>query len=134
LRTYIAGVNGAGKSTLYITNELNKNLPFVNSDDIVKSLGGDWRSTSDSSSAMMEAVSLIHKHFNDGASFIQETALSGSSVIQNIKKAKLLGYKVTILFVGLDNPDEAVRRVKIRAEQGGHGINEADIRRRYVAP
>lgn len=38
----IAGVNGAGKSTLYETLDELKDMPRINTDEIVKVLG-DWR-------------------------------------------------------------------------------------------
>ena len=40
----IAGVNGAGKSTLYETLDELKDMPRINTDEIVKVLG-DWRDT-----------------------------------------------------------------------------------------
>lgn len=41
----IAGVNGAGKSTLYETLDELKEMPRINTDEIVKELG-DWKDTS----------------------------------------------------------------------------------------
>lgn len=41
----IAGVNGAGKSTLYETLDSLKNMPRINTDEIVKEMG-DWKDTS----------------------------------------------------------------------------------------
>ena len=41
----IAGVNGAGKSTLYETLDELKDMPRINTDEIVKVLG-DWRDMS----------------------------------------------------------------------------------------
>jgi len=42
----IAGVNGAGKSTLYQTLESLKNMPRINTDEIVRSFG-NWQDMSD---------------------------------------------------------------------------------------
>ena len=42
----IAGVNGAGKSTLYQTLENLKDMPRINTDEIVKSFGS-WQNISD---------------------------------------------------------------------------------------
>ena len=40
----IAGVNGAGKSTLYQTLESLKDMPRINTDEIVKTFGS-WQNT-----------------------------------------------------------------------------------------
>ena len=40
--TLYAGVNGAGKSTLYSFDD-DKSGVRLNSDELVKDLGGDWR-------------------------------------------------------------------------------------------
>ena len=77
----IAGVNGAGKSTLYQTLESLKNMPRINTDEIVKSLG-DWQNMSDVLDAVKIAVKKIKEYFEQGVSFNQETTLCGASIIQ----------------------------------------------------
>ena len=131
--TIFAGVNGAGKSTLYSTL-LQENHDFgvrVNSDEIVISNGGDWRNQSDQAKAMKMAVKLIKDCMNKGVSFNQETTLTGRSMINNILKAKKLGYKIIMNYVGLISPELAIQRVAHRVSMGGHGIPEEDIKRRY---
>ena len=131
--TIFAGVNGAGKSTLYSTL-LQEKHDFgvrVNSDEIVISNGGDWRNKSDQAKAMKMAVKLIKDCMNKGISFNQETTLTGRSMINNILKAKKLGYKIIMRYVGLNSPELAIQRVAHRVIMGGHGIPEEDIKRRY---
>jgi len=131
--TIFAGVNGAGKSTLYSTL-IQENHDFgvrVNSDEIVISNGGDWRNKSDQAKAMKMAVKLIKDCMNKGISFNQETTLTGKSMINNILKAKRLGYKIIMNYVGLSSPELAIQRVAYRVSMGGHGIPEEDIKRRY---
>ena len=127
-----AGINGAGKSTLYcLRGDESKLLNRVNSDEILKENGGDWRSVSDQSRAMSEAVLRIKEYFREGVSFNQESTLTGKSIISNIRKAKELGYSVQMYYVGLDSADLAIQRVKNRVSEGGHGIDEPTIRSRY---
>ena len=126
----IAGVNGAGKSTLYQTNRLIENMARVNLDEIVRGFG-DWRNPTDVSKAGKIAVRMINEYFEKGISFNQETTLCGKSIINNILKAKALGYSIEMYFVGLESAKLAKERVKIRVINGGHGIPEADIERRY---
>lgn len=125
-----AGVNGAGKSTFY---NIGKNYPKerVNSDEILRENNGDWRNVQHQAIAMKEAVKRINEYIKKGVSFNQETTLTGNSIINNIKKAKEYGYQVNVYYVGLDSADLAIQRVSHREKNGGHGIEEADIRRRY---
>lgn len=67
----------------------------------------------------------------NNVSFNQETTLAGKSIVRNIKKAKQKGFYVIMHFIGIDSPDVAKERVKVRVLKGGHGIPEDAIERRY---
>lgn len=125
-----AGVNGAGKTTLYQTNAVIQELPRINLDEIVREIGS-WKCAGDVALAGHKAVDLIKEYFEKGISFNQETTLCGKSILRNIKKAKELNYRVEVYFVGLDSPDLAKARVLQRVKDGGHGIPDSDIERRY---
>jgi len=43
----------------------------------------------------------------------------------------VIGYKVTLLYIWLDSPETAVRRVADRVAKGGHDIPIDVIKRRY---
>ncbi len=126
----IAGVNGAGKSTLYQTNRLIEDMERVNLDEIVRSFGS-WKKPEDVMEAGRLAVEKINACFDAGVSFNQETTLCGKSIIRNIMRAKELGYFLELYYIGLDSPETAKERVRIRVSEGGHGIPEEDIERRY---
>ena len=132
MKTYIliAGVNGAGKSTLYQTLGFLKNMPRVNTDEIVREFG-DWRNISDVMRAGKIGVYKIKEYFEKGISFNQETTLCGNSIIRNIDKAKERGYKVEIHYVGVDSVQIAKDRIAYRVAHGGHGISDEDVERRY---
>ncbi len=127
----IAGANGAGKSTLYRTFRNIFDMPRVNIDEIVKSFG-DWRNSGDVIKAGKIAVKQIENNFHNGVTFNQETTLCGHDIIRNIKRAKELGYYVEIHYVGVASVDIAKQRVAHRVSEGGHGISETDIERRYI--
>lgn len=127
-----AGVNGAGKTTYYKHHTSLAGQPRINSDEIVVQNGGDWRKAKDQAAAMKEAVARIKDYLNSGISFNQESTLTGGSIIGTLKRAKACGYTVKMYYVGLASADLAVERVSMRVSQGGHGIEEKDIRRRYV--
>lgn len=127
----IAGVNGAGKSTLYETLDELKEMPRINTDEIVKTLG-DWRDMSILITAGKVAVKLLNQYLTDGVTFNQETTLCGKSILRNIRKAKEMGYCIEMHYVGVDSVNIAKERVKSRVNKGGHGIPEADIEKRYL--
>lgn len=134
MRTYLlfAGVNGAGKSTLYRTLAPDVlNMPRVNTDEIVKTFG-DWRNLGDVIKAGKIAIRQIEDNFSSGISFNQETTLCGASVTKNILRAKKSGYAVIVHYVGVESAAIAKERVRKRVENGGHGISDEDIDRRYI--
>lgn len=125
-----AGVNGAGKTTFYQTDKNVAAMPRVNVDEIVRDIG-NWNNPGDVLKAGRVAVGRIREFFAEGISFNQETTLCGRSIISNIEKAKTLGYRIEVFYVGLASPELAVERVARRVEAGGHGIPKEDILRRY---
>jgi len=129
--TIFAGVNGAGKSTFY--RVINRDFGIrVNADEIVKDkFNHDWRSPAAQLEAGKIAVKLIRDCISTGSSFNQETTLTGNSVVRNIEKAKAVGFRISLFYVGLQNVGLSISRVEKRRLAGGHGIPEEDLRRRY---
>lgn len=128
-----AGVNGSGKSTLYKTNFLNQNIKNsirINTDEIVYSFG-DWKNSIDQIKAGKMAIQLRNKCFLEEKSFNEETTLTGKTILKIIDKAKNLGYKIHLYYIGIGNPEIAKERVKNRIARGGHGISSNLIEKRY---
>jgi predicted ABC-type ATPase len=48
-----------------------------------------------------------------------------------LRKCKLKGYTINLIYFWLQSPELAVYRVRRRVETGGHNIPEDVIRRRY---
>ena len=61
-----------------------------------------------------------------------DETLCGKSILNNIAKAKERGYFIELHYIGVEGMDIAKKRVVARVKQGGHGINEKDIERRYI--
>lgn len=82
---------------------------------------------------MRDTVQDLRQALAAGESIHQETTLAGNAKsFQNlIDRAHAQGYEVTLLYVTLNSADIAVDRVAARVAKGGHGVDEADIRRRY---
>lgn len=130
--TIFAGVNGAGKTSIYqsIYYQENKNEKRINTDEMVARIGS-WKDNNLQIKCGREAVKLIREYINGNISFNQETTLCGSSIIKNIKIAKEKGFYIVLNYIGVENPEIAKERVKIRVSKGGHGIPEQDIEKRY---
>lgn len=130
-----AGVNGAGKSSLYndllVINPKKQLGERINTDEIVKEIG-DWKRETDQMKAGRIALNKIKKLFEEGISFNQETTLCGNSIIKNIYNAKQLGYKIELYFVSVETPEIAKERIRIRVANGGHGIADSDVERRFI--
>lgn len=74
---------------------------------------------------------MIREYINNGISFNQETTLTGNSIVKNIRNAKEKGFYIVMNYIGVESPEIAKERVKIRVSKGGHGIPDEDIERRY---
>ena len=128
-----AGVNGAGKSTLYNSEKLDndiKNSIRINTDEIVKKIG-IWKNNSDQIRAAKIAINLRNECFQYDKSFDEETTLTGKTILKTINKAKELGYELQLFYVGVNNPEIAKERIKIRVEKGGHNIENDVVEKRY---
>ena len=129
--TIFAGVNGAGKSTLFYS-ESNRDLGIrLNSDEILHSLGLDWKDPSAQILAGKKLLQLQKECLSSGVSFNQETTLSGQTIFNAIKKAKELGYTIHLRYVGVATPEIAKKRVEQRIARGGHGVSEGTVERRF---
>ncbi len=126
----IAGANGTGKSTLYRSMDCLKGMPRVNTDEIVRQIG-TWENANDLLQAGKIAIRMIKSYFEEGISFNQETTLCGQSIMNNIEKAKKLGYYIELHYIGVDSVQIVKDRIAYRVSHGGHGIPERDIERRY---
>ena len=75
----------------------------------------------------------LERHFAARPSFAFETALSGRGYLRQINLWRTAGYKVKLIFLQLDTPEEAIARVAQRVRQGGHHVPETVIRRRFAS-
>ena len=128
----IAGPNGAGKTTFareFLPREAECPA-FINVDLIAAGL-----SPFDPKSANLRAGRLvlqeIHRRTRLGESFAFETTLSGRSYAALIPRWRSAGYLVQIIFLALPSVELAMARVSARVAQGGHGVEEGVLRRRF---
>ncbi|MCF8449263.1 MAG: zeta toxin family protein [Taibaiella sp.] len=128
----ISGCNGAGKTTasLTILPDILDCREFVNADNIAAGI-----SPFNPESVAIEAGRImlhrIAELLASGVDFAIETTLATRSYVWLVKKAKALGYNVSLIYIWLNSPELAVQRVAERVKNGGHNIPEDVVRRRY---
>lgn len=130
----IAGPNGAGKTTFareFLPAEARCPV-FINADLIAAGL-----SPFAPERAAVLAGRLMLRQIEDevrrGESFAFETTLAGRAYARRIPAWQKRGYRVKMIFLKLPDVELAIERVAARVAQGGHGIPEATIRRRFAA-
>ncbi|MEH3114644.1 zeta toxin family protein [Pedobacter terrae] len=128
----ISGCNGAGKTTASFTvlPEILNCREFVNADEIARGIS-PFKPESVAIQAGKIMLNRIDELLLQKANFAIETTLTTKSYLNTIKRAKALGYQVTLLFFWLNEVELAIERVKMRVSEGGHDIPEDVIRRRY---
>lgn len=126
----IAGANGSGKSTLAEVLLKEKNLEFLNADEIAKEISPN-AINSVPIKAGKEYFKRLKMFFDDNKSFAVESTLSGNNIVKIINTARVKNYKIILVYSFLQNCTTCIERVKKRVENGGHNVPEADIIRRY---
>ncbi len=82
-------------------------------------------------SAGREVLESWRRFIAERVSFAIETTLAGVGPLVRIREARDAGYLIHVHYVAIDTRELNIERVRRRVRQGGHGIPERDIRRRY---
>lgn len=128
----IAGPNGAGKSTLApaLLRDTFNILEYVNADTIAEGLSA-FAPEDASFDAGRVMLGRLHELAADGKDFAFETTLASRFYAGWLKELQSRGYRVSLIFLWLENVDLAIERVNARVRLGGHSIPEETIRRRF---
>ena len=128
----IAGPNGAGKTT-FAREFLPKDaaiVHFVNADLIAVGLS-PLRPESANLAACRLFLHELDRLAKMRASFAFESTLSGLTYVNRLKRWKIAGYRIEIIFLRLPSVRLALRRISVRVKQGGHKVPRADVIRRF---
>ena len=141
-----AGPNGSGKSSMYAilekTDPAFAKTQLVNPDVYgqrlankegaknVNELSPERRAAVDVKAGRI-AVFVRNKLLENGKSFAVETTASSKGFLRFIDTAKKHGYSICLKYIILESSDLSIQRVRSRAQQGGHYVEEAAIVRRY---
>ncbi len=128
----IAGPNGAGNTTASynLLPDILHCPNFVNADEIARGLS-PFAPELVNIQAGKIMLQRIDELLAQGVDFAIETTLATRSYVQLVRRAQALRYKVHLIFFCLEDEEQAIQRVAQRVSNGGHGIPEPDIRRRF---
>jgi predicted ABC-type ATPase len=129
--TIIAGANGSGKTTLTGWNsDVFRAIPILDPDAIAKAL----QPTSPAAfpiAAARQVLASAKEHISRGESFAVETTLAGKHYLQMMVDARIRGFEVVLVYIGTENVEINLARIRNRVFAGGHDVPESDVRRRY---
>ena len=128
----IAGCNGAGKTTASFTilPDILGCKEFVNADAIAYGI-----SPFNVEGVAIEAGRIMLRRIDEllgeGSDFAIETTLATRSYVSLVRKAQSIGYTVKVVYIWLESPELALKRVSERVKRGGHNIPADVVERRY---
>lgn len=125
----VAGPNGAGKTTLALAR-LERRITVVNPDTIATNLPR-IAGRLDERQAGAGAIKWRNGLMAEGMDFAVETTLAGNTPLKLMRDAKAVGYKITLVYVGLANATLSASRVIDRVKRGGHAVPLEHIERRF---
>ena len=128
----LAGPNGAGKTTFIngFLRERAEAFQFVNPDEVARSLTGTGAASD--LVAGRRVLERLDDLVADRADFVLETTLASRSHAVRIRDWKAAGYRFELVYLRLPSADHSVARVAHRVAEGGHGIPEDTLRRRFA--
>lgn len=130
----LGGPNGAGKTTA-APSLLTRHLgirEFVNADEIARGLS-PFNPEGSAVGAARLMIRRIRELSEAGESFSFETTCAGRRYLRLLQACRANGYRLTLIFLWLPSPQAAVARVAKRVREGGHGIADEIVVRRYAA-
>lgn len=129
----IAGTNGVGKTTaaMSLLPDMLQVREFVNADEIARGLS-PFNAQGVAVQAGRLMLGRMQELLEQREDFSFETTLASRSFSLFLRRAKEEGYELQLIYLWLDDPELAVRRVELRVKNGGHYVPEGDIRRRYM--
>ncbi len=129
----IAGPNGAGKTTSSraLAGGAHGVFRIVDADEIAGGLSGEPQLGALAAGKL--ALGAQARYIDERLDFAVETTLSGRRWPKFLDALGAADYRVTLYYLWVADPALCIARVRTRVMNGGHGIAEEDIRRRYAS-
>lgn len=126
----LAGPNGAGKTTFInqFLRERAEAFQFVNPDEVARGLIGSGRDLAAGRLVLARLEDLIAAR----ADIVLETTLATRTHARRVHACRAAGYRVELVYLRLPSADASIARVAGRVAEGGHGIPEDTLRRRFA--
>ena len=129
--TFIAGANGSGKTTLTRWNaSLFQAIPLLDPDAIANTLQATTSALRPIAAARQVLKSAAER-LKNAESFAVETTLAGKNYLQMMLDARNRGFEIVLVYIGTENVEINLARIRNRVLTGGHDVPERDVRRRY---
>jgi predicted ABC-type ATPase len=104
-------------------------IPILDPDTIARTL----QSTSPAAfpiAAARQVLASAKEHIGKHESFAVETALAGKHYLRMMADARIRGFEVVLVYIGTENVEINLARIRNRVLAGGHDVPESDVRRR----
>lgn len=128
----LAGPNGAGKSTFFEQFLRQTGIHFVNADVLARAIAAD--DPMGVSSVAAKAADVARRALLGlGETFCMETVFSDpvGAKLDFLAEAQSHGYRVVLIFIGLQSAKLSQARVIQRVAEGGHDVPDEKIFERY---
>lgn len=126
----LAGPNGAGKTTFLnqFLRERAQAFQFVNPDEVARRVPDGPTRDLAAGRLVLERLEALTAARLD---VILETTLATRSHAVRIRDWQAGGYRVELVYIRLPSVEHSIARVARRVAEGGHGIPEERLRRRF---
>jgi predicted ABC-type ATPase len=128
----LGGPNGAGKTTsaMKLLPDFLRCKEYVNADSIAAGLS-PFSPESTALQAGRLMVKRIHHLAQQKNDFSFETTMASRSFVTLLQKCKQQNYNINLIFLWLQTPLLAIKRIEKRVQDGGHNIPNNIVLRRY---
>jgi predicted ABC-type ATPase len=130
----IGGPNGAGKTTAAadLLPDALRIPEFINADEIAARMAPGNPEVA-AIAAGRATIARVRESIRIGRDFAFETTCAGRWQMGVLNECAAAGYRLTLVFLWLPSPDQALARVAKRVAEGGHSIPPDVVVRRYAA-
>lgn len=127
----LAGPNGAGKTTFIngFLRERAEAFRFVNPDEVARGLPGVGPERDRAAGRLV--LERLDELLAERADVVLETTLATRTHAGRVRRWKAAGYRVELIYIRLRSVEASIARVAHRVSEGGHGIPEDRLRRRF---